>query len=341
MEKMLQAYMPKAKTIEFREVDKPSPRPNEVLMRVSKIGICGSDLHVFEGKHPLVSFPLVQGHEFSGYVESTGADVTGFDPGDIVVVEPAIGCGACKKCKAGLIAQCDNLQFIGGALHGGGSEFFAVDAAHVIKLKRHVRPEDAAMIEPLAVAVHNIGRAADVAGKSVIIIGAGTIGNLTAQVALIAGAKQVRIFDINPKRIEIAKICGLDAYHIDELKALYGSEKAEISFECVGREKALNDCIDFTERGGTIVVPGVYSGDPAVKMVQVQDCELNVLGSLMYTWADYDQSVKYVEEAQVMLKPLQTYILPFKQWLDGYHLLENPESGALKVIIDLDENPVI
>lgn len=180
---MKQAYMPKAGVIEYREVPEPTPTGKEVLLKVSKIGICGSDLHVFEGKHPLVSFPLVQGHEFSGYVVETGPDATKVKEGDLAVVQPAIGCGHCERCREGVFAQCDDLQFIGGALPGGGSEYFLVSEDHLVKMGKGVSPEDAAMIEPLAVAVHTAAKVPGIQGKSLLVIGAGTIGNLTAQVA--------------------------------------------------------------------------------------------------------------------------------------------------------------
>lgn len=339
---MLQAYMPEAQKIKYREVQKPKPGDNQVLLKVSKIGICGSDLHVFDGKHPLVKFPLVQGHEFSGYVAEKGKNVTKIDIGDLAVVQPAIGCGKCIKCKEGKIAQCEDLMFIGGGLHGGGSEYFAVDEAQIIKLNDDVKPGDAAMIEPLAVAVHNIRRVPSIEGKNVLVMGAGTIGNLTAQAAQLFGANSVVVFDINEARVNIAKNCGIDAYDLKQIKniseiiEMFGEKKADVSFECVGKEKPLNDCIDNTQRGGDIIVPGVYGADPTVKMIKVQDCELNVTGSLMYTWDDYYKSVELVEKSLVKLFELQTHILPFSKWLDGYHLLKDGNSGAQKVMIDMD-----
>lgn len=339
---MNQAFMPEAKKIVYREVEKPQPREGEVLLRMSKIGICGSDLHVFEGKHPLVSFPLVQGHEFSGYVVETGRDVQGFAPGDLVVVQPAVGCGRCEKCKAGLVAQCDKLLFIGGALPGGGSEYIAVDARQLIKLKKGVRSEDAAMIEPLAVAIHNCGKVPSLKGKRVAVMGAGTIGNLTAQIAAKAGADVV-VFDMNAVRLRIAAQCGLKAYNLNEIGIRdvymqhFGKDKVHASFECVGRQEALNNCIDYTERGGYVIVPGVYSGYPQVNMIYVQDGELNVIGSLMYSWDDYHESVALVERGDVHLSELQTHVLPFREWALGYALLLDAQSGALKVLIDMED----
>ncbi len=339
---MIQAFMPEAKKILYREVEKPRANAGEVLIRVSKIGICGSDLHVYEGKHPLVHFPLVQGHEFSGYVSEVGGDVQGFTPGDLVVVQPAVGCGTCEKCKAGVVAQCEKLLFIGGALPGGGSEYIAVDARQVLKLKEGVTPEDAAMIEPLAVAVHNCGKVPSLKGRRAAVMGAGTIGNLTAQVAGRVGADVV-VFDMNDARLRIAAQCGLKGHHLNEtgIKDAYlshfGTDKVHVSFECVGRQEALNNCIDYTERGGYVVVPGVYSGYPQVNMIYVQDGELHVVGSLMYTWNDYREAVSLVERGEIRLVELRTHLLPFREWAKGYGLLLNPQSGALKVMIDMDD----
>jgi L-iditol 2-dehydrogenase len=343
---MVQAFMPEAKKILYREVEKPRANPGEVLIRVSKIGICGSDLHVYEGKHPLVHFPLVQGHEFSGYVSEAGKNVEGLAPGDLVVVQPAVGCGICEKCKAGIVAQCEKLLFIGGALPGGGSEYIAVDAHQVLKLKEGVTPEDAAMIEPLAVAVHNCGKVPSLKGRRVAVMGAGTIGNLTAQVAGKAGADVV-VFDMNEARLRIAAQCGLQGCHLNEtgIKSAYlrhfGTDKVHVSFECVGRQEALNNCIDFTERGGYVVVPGVYSAYPQVNMIYVQDGELHVVGSLMYTWDDYREAVSLVESGEIRLAELRTHLLPFRDWAKGYELLLNPLSGALKVMIDMDDTNML
>jgi len=339
---MIQAYMPEAKRILYREVEKPSANTGEVLIRVSKIGICGSDLHVFEGKHPLVHFPLVQGHEFSGYISQIGENVEGFVPGDLVVVQPAVGCGVCEKCRSGVVAQCEKLLFIGGALPGGGSEYIAVDVRQVLKLKEGVAPHDAAMIEPLAVAVHNCGKVPMLKGRRVAVMGAGTIGNLTAQIAGRAGADAI-VFDMNDFRLQIAAQCGLNVYNLnktdiqDVYRNHFKADKVHVSFECVGRQKALNNCIDYTERGGYVVVPGVYSGYPQVNMIYVQDGELHVVGSLMYTWNDYREAVSLVERGEIRLADLRTHLLPFHEWAKGYELLLNPESGALKVMIDMED----
>jgi L-iditol 2-dehydrogenase len=339
---MKQAVVTEAGKIIYREIPRPVPGPNQALIRVARIGICGSDVHVYEGKHPLVKFPLIQGHEFSGYVEEIGNQVKGFNVKDLVTVEPAISCGTCSKCKVGLVAQCEKMLFIGGALPGAGSEFLAVDAGYVLKMPPGVDVNDAAMTEPLAVAVHAVGRAGNVVGKRLLIMGGGTIGNLTAQVARFFGAGLVVLVDPIPERNKLAEKLGFrtvdpaQSSSIEEaVTMIMGNSRPEVAFECVGKESPLNICISSLERGGTVVDLGVYSQDPQTRMILVQDKEINLLGSLMYSWNDYRFAVELMKNKKVDLKSLQTHHFPFEAWSEAYKLLKTKPDEAVKVLIDL------
>jgi L-iditol 2-dehydrogenase len=339
---MKQAVVIEPGKIIYQEVPRPSPEPNQVLLRIARIGICGSDVHVFEGKHPLVSFPLVQGHEFSGYVHEIGSLADGFAVGDLVTIEPAIGCGECAKCAGGLVAQCEKMSFVGGALPGAGSEFLAVDADYVVKIPAGVNADDAAMVEPLAVAVHAVRRPASIAGKRLLILGGGTIGNLTAQVARVYGAGPVVLVDKIPARNNLAERMGfrtVDPTQIDSVDdavmKLLGNTRPEAAFECVGKAEPLNTCIRAVVRGGEVVVIGVYDEAPRTQMIQVQDKEINLLGALMYTWDDYHQAVDLIAKRQVDLKSLQTHHFPFEAWGEAYRFLMARPDEAIKILIDL------
>lgn len=338
---MKQAYMPEPRKILYRNVEKPVPEAHEVLLKIARIGICGSDVHVFTGKHPLVSFPLVQGHEFSGYIEAVGADVTDFQTETLVTVEPAIGCGSCKKCQAGLFAQCEKLLFIGGALTGAGSEYFNVDARYVVPMPENASPEDAAMVEPLAVAVHSVRKVPALTGQGVLILGGGTIGNLTAQVVKIYGADPIILVDKIPFRNTLAQHIGCLTLEPSpeleqQVREILQGEQPSIAFECVGSAAPLNTCIRMVERGGYIIVVGVYEEAPQTEMVLVQDKELQMIGSLMYTWDDFQEAVTLIKEGKVNLKLLQTHHFPFEQWEDAYALLLNHPEQAVKVMIDVE-----
>jgi len=340
---MKQAYMPEPGVILYRDIERPVIEPGKVIIKVSRIGICGSDVHVFKGKHPIVKYPLVQGHEFSGYIEEIGEGVTGLEKGDLVTIQPAFGCGNCAKCKKGLFAQCNKLSFVGGDIHGGGSEYFKIQSEHVIKIPKTVSVNDAAMVEPLAVAVHSVKKVPGVEGEDILIVGGGTIGILVAQVAKQFKAKRIIISDIIPARNRIAADCGflsinpakVDSFE-EELNKLLSSEPVAIVFECVGNEAAFNTCIRAVSRGGHVILIGVYEKAISCEMILVQDKELNMIGSLMYTWSDYLQAVDLIAGGRVNLKILQTHHFKFDRWIDGYKLLKEKPEEALKVLIDMD-----
>ena len=339
---MKQAVVTEPSKIIYQEAAEPVLEPDNVIIRIARIGICGSDIHVFKGKHPLVRFPLVQGHEFSGYIEQVGSQVAGLQPGDLVTVEPAIGCGKCPKCQAGLVAQCERMLFVGGALSGAGSELLAMNPQYVLRMPPHVEADDAAMTEPLAVAVHAVRRASSVEGKNVLVLGAGTIGNLTAQVARLFGAARVVLVDKLPFRNSLVKQLGFLALDPDQvssiedgIRRLFGGESPQVAFECVGGAAPLNTCIRMVVRGGDVVIVGVYEEDPRTEMILVQDREINMLGALMYTWDDFRTAVDLIDKRQVELNLLRTHHFPFDRWPDAYKLLlENPNM-TMKVMIDL------
>ena len=338
---MKQAYISHPETILFREVETPTPGPDEVLIRISRIGICGSDLHVFKGKHPLVEFPLVQGHEFSGYVEALGKNVADPSLGDLVTVQPAIGCGECERCKEGYIARCENLSFIGGALPGAGSEYLAVPARHIVRIPEGISPDQAAMTEPLAVAVHGVDQTPPLGGKDVLIVGGGTIGNLIAQMSLLSEPRRLIVAERVAFRRKILSDLSIEVIEplsdapIEEQVADLMGKQPDVCFECAGTASALNACIRATRRGGDVVVLGVYEDNPKTEMILVQDKELTLTGSLMYTWDDFHGAIGLMERQKVSLEPLITHHVSFDNWIEGYRLLVQHPDETLKVIVDL------
>jgi L-iditol 2-dehydrogenase len=342
---MKQAYVPDMGKIIYREVEKPVIEPGYIIIKVSRIGICGSDIHVFKGKHPIVKCPLVQGHEFSGYVEEIGEGVSGYKKGDLVTIQPAIGCGKCRRCKEGKFAQCENLNFIGSdRVYGGGSEYFKIQAEHALKMPENTSPDDAAMVEPLAVAVHSVSKVPDIEGEDILITGGGTIGILVAQVAREFNANNIIISEIMPARNEFVKKCGfisINPVKVEsfekELKKNLSGDYLHAAFECSGSGKALNTCIRTVSRGGYVIIVGVYESDLIeAEIVRVQDKELNLIGSLMYTWDDYHKAVELIAKNKVNLKILQTHHFNFERWIDGYKVIEEKPGEVMKVLIDLD-----
>lgn len=206
---MIQQVMTAPGEIIFREIPVPAVAENQILVRIQMIGICGSDIHVYHGEHPFTSYPITQGHEVSGEIVALGQGVEGFAVGQKVTIEPQVFCGHCHPCTHGKYNLCEELKVMGFQTTGVASTYFAVDASKVTPIPLSMSFEEGAMIEPLAVAVHAVRRAGDVAGKKIVVIGAGPIGNLVSQVAKGMGA-EVMVTDVSDYRLELAKGCGVD-----------------------------------------------------------------------------------------------------------------------------------
>ncbi len=340
---MKQAVMTAPGKIEFREVPVPVPAKGEVLIRMMKIGVCGSDIHVFHGKHPYTSYPIVQGHEVSGVVEKVGEGVTGFAKGDAVTLQPQLSCGTCYPCRHGAYHICDTLKVLGFQTGGAASEYFAFDASKVLKLPAGMSLEYGAMVEPLSVGVHALERGGGAAGKKVLVIGAGPIGNLTAQAALGTGATAVMITDVSDWRLDMAKRCGIPLQANPSKVELgtavvqaFGPDKADLIMECVGGQRTVESAVAVARKGSDIVIVGVYGDKPTVDMGVVQDRELRLTGTLMYREPDWKTAIKLIESGKVNLAPLVTDRFKFADYLKAYEHIEANKEKSMKVMIALD-----
>ena len=210
MAKMTQAIMTEPGNIIYQEVDIPEVKPDQIKVKMKRIGICGSDIHVNHGKHPYTSYPVVQGHEVSAEVVETGKDVTNCKAGDKVTIQPQVVCGKCYPCTHGMYNDCEVLKVMGFQTTGMASDYFVVDANKALVLPEEMSWDHGAMIEPLAVAVHAVRRyAADMTGKKAVVLGGGPIGNLVAQTAKALGAEVVLLSELSAYRLDTAKKCGI------------------------------------------------------------------------------------------------------------------------------------
>lgn len=339
---MLQAIMTNPGIIEFREIGKPKPASDEVLIRIKRIGVCGSDIHVYHGLHPYTAYPVVQGHEVGGVVDETGAKVTGFSPGDKVVFMPQVTCGECYSCRHGMFHICDNLQVMGFQTDGAAQEFFSVKADKVLKLPATMSLDEAALIEPISVAVHSLSRAGSIKGQKVLVLGGGTIGNLVAQVAQAWGAEAVLLTDISEYKLNKARECGIRKVVNPENEDLsqailkhFGPDKADLIMECVGVQPTITQAIVNARKGSTIVVVGVFGRKPEVDLGLVQDRELSLVGTLMYQKDDYERAIELAASGKLSLDPMVTQRFAFKDYPLAYESIEGSGGDYLKVMIDL------
>ncbi len=339
---MKQALMTEPGNIIFQDVPIPEMGPDDILIKLEKIGVCGSDIHVWHGKHPYTSYPVVQGHEIAATVVDMGANVTGFAKGDLVTVMPQVVCGKCYPCTHGLYNDCEELKVRGFQTTGMASEYFVAPASWSIKLPEGMSYEHAAMIEPLACGVHAARRAGDIAGKKIAVMGGGTIGNLTGQALKAMGAERVIVSEVSACRLDIARACGLTVNNPMEtplenaILEEFGPDRADVIFECIGNGQTLNHAIEIARKGSTVIVMGVVADPWPVNMGFVQDHELNVLGTAMYRSEDWDIAIDLVNRGLINLNPLVTHHVPFDHYADAYRLIEEQKDKAMKVIIDMD-----
>ncbi|MFQ6038327.1 MAG: zinc-binding dehydrogenase, partial [Candidatus Aminicenantales bacterium] len=302
---MRQAVMTEPGKIVYREVPRPQPGPGEVLLRVRRIGVCGSDVHVYHGRHPYTTYPVVQGHEFSGTVEAVGEGVEDVKIGAKATARPQVVCGKCKPCLRGDYHICDNLRVEGFQAPGVAQEYFVTSREKLVPLPDRFTHEMGAMVEPVSCGVHAVGRAGDVAGKNVVVMGAGPIGNLIGQVALARGA-DVLIADISDFRLEVARACGLSRTFNPgketlevAVRRVFGAEGFDVGIEAVGVEETMNALIESIEKGGRIVVVGVFPESPRINLGFVQDRELRLVGTLMYRHEDYEEAVRLIASGKI------------------------------------------
>ena len=339
---MLQQVMTEPGKIVFREIPVPEPGEGEVLVKIVNIGVCGSDIHVWHGKHPFTSYPVTQGHEVSGLVEKTGAGVTGLTPGQKVTIQPQVVCGECYPCRHGKYNLCEKLKVMGFQTTGVASEYFCVDAKKVTPLPDAMTMEEGAMIEPLAVAVHAVRRAGDVQGKDICVLGAGPIGILTAQVARGMGARKVMITDISDIRLAKAREVGIDVC-VNTLKTdfgaaftdCFGPDKADVIYDCAGTDITMNQAIRNARKGSTLILVAVFSGMASVDLAVLNDHELDLNTSMMYRSEDYAKAIEMVSAGQVLLRPLISRQFPFAQYEDAYRYIDANRESTMKVIIDV------
>ena len=339
---MKRSVMVEPGKIIFEEIPLPQPGSDQVRLKMKRIGVCGSDIHVFHGKHPYTSYPVVQGHEAAGVIDEVGKNVTDLQEGEIATVTPQVVCGTCYPCRTGDYHICDHLKVMGFQTEGLAQEYFVVDADKVVVIPEGISLDETTMIEPIAVAVHAVQKAGDITGKGVLVLGAGTIGNLVAQTALALGADQVLITDISSYKLEKARSCGLqETCHVreeslqDRILETFGPDKMDVTMECVGVQDTISQAVEQARKGSSIIVVGVFGDNPEVNLGFVQDRELSLIGTLMYQRTDYESAVQLVKAGKIQLEPMITHRFPFQDYLKAYHTIVDSQGRYMKVMIDL------
>ena len=316
----------------------PAPAADEALLRVRRVGICGTDLHIFQG-HLDHRMPLngTIGHEtLADVVEAPAA--SGFRPGERVVVEPLKVCGACRACRMGAAYLCYRLRVLGVEEAGGMQDYWAVPAARLLRVPAALGDDEAAVIEPLAVATHDVRRAEVKAGDAVLVLGGGPIGALIAMVARHRGARVV-VSEVNPFRVDILRKLGLEVVGPgQDLEAFVqtwtGGDGADVVFEVTGNAAAVRAMTDLVRVWGTISMVAIHGEPLPVDLYRFFARELTLHGSRLYSRADWEEAIALAASGAVTLTPLVSRRIPLESLQQGME--ETLRGGpVMKVLVDL------
>ncbi|WP_334196330.1 zinc-dependent alcohol dehydrogenase [Muricomes intestini] len=341
---MIQAIMTAPGNIVYQDVDIPEVQPEQIKVKMKRIGICGSDIHVNHGKHPYTNYPVVQGHEVSAEVAEVGNKVTNCRVGDKVTIQPQVVCGKCYPCTHGMYNDCETLKVMGFQTTGMASEYFVVDAKKALVLPKDMSWDHGAMIEPLAVAVHAVRRySGDMHGKKAVVLGGGPIGNLVAQTAKALGAEVVLLSELSAYRLATAQKCGITTVNpnernlLDAIVEACGKDRADVIFECIGINPTMKQAIEYARKGSHIIVVGVFGDLATVDMAAVQDHELSLLGSAMYREEDYIKAIDLVAAGKIEFETLITHRFGFREFKKGYDTIDQEKDKAMKVMINMEK----
>lgn len=324
------------------EVPVVEPGPGEILVRIRAAGICGSDLHAFHSEAPRQHLPGIgPGHELAGTVAALGPGVRGPAVGTRVAVFAGRTCMTCEFCRVGRLQLCRELRFSGVRYPGGMGEYFLAQAGLVYRVPDGMAWTVAALSEPCAISLHGLKRGGVARGQRVLVLGAGTIGLFAALVARDAGASRVGITARYAQQAAAARSLGVDDVFDPEDTgpgSAAGAGNWDLVVETVGgRAPTLQQAINLTGRGGTIVLLGIHQAPQTITTTRIWLDELTIVGAWGYDdggqHADYDDTLALLQKYHAVVEPLVTHTYPLEQAAEAFATSVDKRSGAIKVTV--------
>ncbi len=333
------------KKLDLMDVPSPGAAPDEVLVRVRSCGICGSDVHGYDGSSGRRIPPVIMGHEASGVVAKVGAAVRAFDPGERVTFDSMICCRSCVFCRAGRPNLCEDRCVLGVSCgdyrrDGAFAEYVAVPEHIVFRVPDRVGFDEAAMVEPVSVAVHAVARANPALGDKALVVGAGMIGLLTIQALRSAGCGRIFAVDLAADRLRLAKELGADEIIQSGggtdvpalMREMTGGLGADLVMEAVGIAETVAMSIDSVRKGGTVVLIGNIAPAVGFGLQSVVTREIDVLGSCASS-NDYPACLDMMRRGAIRVRPVLSASVPLERGQEMFDRLYAGESGLTKVIL--------
>lgn len=291
-----------AQNVSFEQTTIPEILPGEALIKVAYVGVCGSDMNIYQGVHPRAKAPLVMGHEFSGTLVKGHPTLPEGTP---VTVYPLLSCGHCEPCVSGYAHVCNTLRLIGIDYDGGMAEYVKVPVDKVLEIPQTLSLKHGAFIEPLAVGVHAVRRSGYKPGDRTVVFGAGPIGLCVATCLKYFGASKTILIEANPYRLEIAKKLGfttIDAANEDvraKVKEHTKGYNADFAFDCAAHPSVQTLLMDVIKVQGTAVIVGSYKKPPEVDLLKVEFKELTLIGIRVYERRDFEIATQILESESI------------------------------------------
>lgn len=315
--------------------------PNDVKIAVKAVGICGSDVHGYLGLTGRRTPPMVMGHEFSGVVEAIGEKVTLWNAGDRVTVQPAQFCGTCDFCKAGQTNLCGNKRFYGAMdCNGAMAEYIAVPEHLLYRLPDDVPFDAGSMIEAAAVAYRGVKNAGDLTGRHVLVIGAGTIGQLVVSIVRLRGAKRIYISDLSESRLETAVKMGADVtlnpQTMDIRRAVMDATDGrgvDIAIEAVGVTPSAKQSIELLRTGGTAVWIGNSAKFVEVPMQEIVTRELHIRGTYIYSHDEFGEVLELVNSGGISFDPIISLRARMSEGAQWFAQLADSPGELIKIVL--------
>jgi L-iditol 2-dehydrogenase len=335
----------KYKHLDLVEIPKPEPGPDELLIRILACGICGSDVHGFDGSTGRRIPPIVMGHEAAGLVEAVGSTVTNFRVSDRVTFDSTVYCGQCFYCQRGQVNLCNDRQVIGVSTPafrrmGAFAEFVTVPARIAYALPEMMPFAHAAMIEAVSVAVHAVSLTPIVPGDTAVVIGAGMIGLLTLQAVRHAGAERVFVVDVDETRLSLARKLGATdtlnsskADAVREIVELTSCRGADVALECVGITDTVRIALECVRKGGAVTLVGNVSPTVELNLQSTVTRQIRLQGSCASA-GEYPECIAMMAQGDIRVDDLITAVAPLEDGASWFQRLHRREPGLLKVVLE-------
>jgi L-iditol 2-dehydrogenase len=329
--------------LEVADLAVPVPGRDEVLIHVAACGICGSDVHGYDGSSGRRIPPIVMGHEAAGIIAAVGADVKGLAKGDRVTLDSTVYCGECAPCHRGDINLCDNRQVLGVSCGdyrraGAFAEFVVAPARIIHRLPETLSFSEAALLEAVAVTLHAVSLVPVAPGSTALVVGAGTIGLLLQQALRVAGCSRVFVTDVDPTRLKLSQELGATVTLAagpaltPQILQLTDGLGIDIAIEAVGNNTAVNSAIDSVRKGGSIVLVGNISPEVTLPLQKVVTRQIRLQGSCASA-GEYPRAIELVSSGAIQVKPLITAVAPLHEGPQWFERLYAREPNLMKVVL--------